>query len=203
MYKVFVENKLIVFTEDVDYAEKTRSYLKLKRDEYEDKLLSIRRLLSESIDLVQICTSVEETLKRVFKGYENITTGGGLVIYKDEILVIERFGIIDLPKGKLEDDESPMEGALREVEEECGLSGMLIDRLLCVTFHTYEYKGKPVLKKNYWYVMHSKEKGNLSPQEEEGISRVYWTKIKNIDIEFMDSYASIKSVVEEFKNYSK
>ena len=63
----------------------------------------------------------------------DITAAGGVVIHRDEegrarVAVIHRpkYGDWSLPKGKLVDGESWEEGALREVEEETGLTCELV-----------------------------------------------------------------------------
>ena len=62
-------------------------------------------------------------LKKDFcKHFKLVQTGGGLVRNKSgEILLIFRRGKWDLPKGKLDDNESILECAIREVREETGL----------------------------------------------------------------------------------
>ena len=52
-----------------------------------------------------------------------IEAAGGLVINrKGEYLFIYRNDKWDLPKGKLEKGERKRQGAVREVEEECGIT---------------------------------------------------------------------------------
>ena len=59
-------------------------------------------------------------LKKVFfKHFKLIKAGGGLVKNKaGDVLLIFRRGKWDLPKGKLDDNESLLECAVREVKEE-------------------------------------------------------------------------------------
>ena len=63
-----------------------------------------------------------------------IKAGGGLVLNpRNEILMIFRRGFWDLPKGKLDDGETIMECAIREVMEETGLPVLIADDpLTCV-----------------------------------------------------------------------
>ena len=52
-----------------------------------------------------------------------LEAGGGIVFNKrGEFLVIERRGVWDLPKGKVDAGETIEEAAVREVREECGLT---------------------------------------------------------------------------------
>ena len=61
--------------------------------------------------------------KEFFKHFKVVQAGGGLVKNKEgDILLIFRRGKWDLPKGKLDDNETLLECALREVKEETGLT---------------------------------------------------------------------------------
>ena len=67
-----------------------------------------------------------------------VEAAGGLVFNKDgDILMIFRNGKWDLPKGKLEIGESIEECAIREVEEECGISGLIIEKKIKDTYNIY------------------------------------------------------------------
>jgi 8-oxo-dGTP pyrophosphatase MutT (NUDIX family) len=100
---------------------------------------------------------------------------GGLVRNsKDEFLLIFRRGKWDLPKGKLNKKETFDQAALREVEEECGISGIQIQNPLISTYHTYSYKDGIALKKTTWFEMLYEGDGRLSPQKEEDIEEARW-----------------------------
>ncbi len=82
------------------------------------------------------------------RGPNLIEAGGGVVLNdRGEFLVILRNGIWDLPKGKLEKGEDFATAAMREVEEETGLHGLKMLDPLSSTYHTYNLKGKRILKK--------------------------------------------------------
>ena len=72
---------------------------------------------------------LDENLKKLkmafFKHFKLVKAAGGLVINKSgEVLLIFRRGKWDLPKGKLDDNESLVECAVREVQEETGLKNL-------------------------------------------------------------------------------
>ena len=78
---------------------------------------------------------VTENWKDFSDNYKVIEAAGGLVFnQKNEILMIFRNGKWDLPKGKLEAGESVESCAVREVEEECGVSDLKIIKKLKDTF---------------------------------------------------------------------
>jgi 8-oxo-dGTP diphosphatase len=60
----------------------------------------------------------------LFPNISIIRSAGGIVVRDGRVLLVHRPRYDDwtLPKGKLEEDESWEEGALREVEEETGLA---------------------------------------------------------------------------------
>ncbi len=93
-----------------------------------------------------------------------------------EVLLILRRDLWDLPKGKIEPEESPVEGALREVEEETGCGELRITADLGTTVHEYEEEGSTVLKRTWWYAMES-GRPELSPQLEEKIEALEWTDL--------------------------
>src|SRR5690606_28989622 len=106
-----------------------------------------------------------------------------------------RNGIWDLPKGKLE-DEAVSECALREVEEECGITNLRMVKELPSTFHTYELKSGPVLKRTYWFEMSSDFFGQFLPQTEEGITEVKWMTIKEFDQQALETYGAINDLLD-------
>ncbi len=121
-----------------------------------------------------------------------IEASGGLVMNeKNEYLVIFRKGKYDLPKGKLEYDETPEQGGIREVEEECGITHLEIIKPLEKTFHTYTQKKKRILKKTNWYLMKTISQ-KLIPQTEEGIEKAEWMTEQQIkDVAIQNTYTSI------------
>jgi 8-oxo-dGTP pyrophosphatase MutT (NUDIX family) len=80
-------------------------------------------------------------------------SAGGVVVRGDEVVVIvptkrgpdgER--VLGLPKGHPEPGESSLEAAIREVREEAGVTGRLIESLGSVQY-AYERRGKRVPKR--------------------------------------------------------
>ena len=139
-----------------------------------------------------------EILTHIKSYFKLVNAAGGLVINPNkEILLIKRLGKWDLPKGKLEKGESKQEGAIREVEEECGISNLRILKSLKKTYHVYNLKESWVLKTCYWYWMAYKGNEILKPQLEEDITEVKWENFKNA-IE-LDTYPTIKDVLHQLQ----
>ena len=116
----------------------------------------------------------------------------------DKTLLIYRLKKWDLPKGKLEKGEAAAEGALREVEEECGIKVSLGEKI-CTTRHTYSMKEKNILKKTTWYVMDCVSDKKMTPQTEEDIEEVRWMNVKEVYVALQDTYRSIAHVFDRYE----
>ena len=102
----------------------------------------------------------------------------------------------DLPKGKVEKGEEIKVAAIREVEEECGISEINLLDELPATYHTYYHKGKDILKKTHWFKMQYNGNSITVPQLEEGITAVEWIAPNNIQKVVDNTYASVVDVLE-------
>ena len=147
-------------------------------------------------DKVMLMTSdVEQTFQSFKSHFEYIEAAGGLVLNSNkEVLWMKRLGVWDLPKGKVEIGEDYPIAAVREVEEETGISNPVIERELISTYHTYPFKGKQVLKRTYWYLMNYSGEDDLIPQTEEGIEEVLWSSESSLFIE--NTYQNIIDVYQ-------
>ena len=94
-----------------------------------------------------------------------------------EILLILRNDRWDLPKGKVEKNESLPMAAVREVAEETGSSLPSIVAPLGTTQHSYEMEGVFFDKTTYWYSMIFTAPVSFVPQKEEGIEQVKWVEV--------------------------
>jgi ADP-ribose pyrophosphatase YjhB (NUDIX family) len=138
-------------------------------------------------------------LKSFFKQFNKLKTAGGLVCHPgtDAYLWIKRLGLWDLPKGKIEHGESSKDAAIREIYEECGLTGKLeLKHRICSTYHVYEYKNKSILKKNNWYYLEYDGDLKTNPQTEESITAVSWMKKEDFEKCLSQTYPSIQEVIE-------
>lgn len=131
--------------------------------------------------------------------YTLIEAAGGLVYNSNKVLMIYRHNIWDLPKGKLENKEKPVEGAKREVEEECNIKVVPQDKI-CHTWHTYTQDNQHILKKTYWYRMMCRNDSEMKPQTEEDITDIQWMDLENAKEVILNSYASIAYVFEKFED---
>ena len=91
----------------------------------------------------------------------------------------------------MEEGETPLQTAIREVMEETGIAGLEIIKELIPTYHSYKLNGIRVVKKTYWYEMTYQDDSNILPQHKEEITVVKWLGKKDIPWMMRDSYASI------------
>lgn len=141
--------------------------------------------------------NIEKAFDKFRKSFKYIYAAGGLIAKNDKYLFIFRLKKWDLPKGKLEMGESPEDAAIRECEEECGITQLSIINELEPTYHIYEHKGGYALKKTYWYSMLTKHDAELVPQIEESIEEVKWfnkTEIENQVV--INTYPAILQVIQ-------
>jgi 8-oxo-dGTP pyrophosphatase MutT (NUDIX family) len=92
-----------------------------------------------------------------------------------QVLLIFRRGTWDLPKGKLDPGEHPVEGGHREVCEEVGIKPNKLEVLetLGETVHGYPHKGAYAVKTTHWFAMQTTQT-SFTPEAEEDIERVAW-----------------------------
>ncbi len=106
-----------------------------------------------------------------------VPAAGGILVRQQnkepEVLLIFRKGKWDLPKGKLKPGETSEAAALREVQEELGISEVRLVRPLDVTWHAYPLDTHLAIKPTHWYLMHTPE-DTFIPRREEGITDVQW-----------------------------
>jgi ADP-ribose pyrophosphatase YjhB (NUDIX family) len=144
----------------------------------------------------------QEFLLNCFKSmFKVIEAAGGLVKNsKGEYLFIFRNGKWDLPKGKIEKNESIEKAAVREVEEECGIKGLSVLKQLETTYHTYPLNDLFVLKPTYWFEMNCSDNSELVPQLDEGITEARWISVKDLGIVKENTYGSILGIIAGLKS---
>lgn len=132
---------------------------------------------------------------------KKVIAAGGIVKNElDEILMIYRRGKWDLPKGKLDKNETVETCALREVSEETGITNIRLGKLIGKTYHEYfdTWLQKDVIKETFWFEMYITESANLIPQAEEDIEKVEWVSKTKIKTKLENSYKNIEEIITIF-----
>ncbi|MDZ7690250.1 MAG: NUDIX domain-containing protein [Balneolaceae bacterium] len=135
-----------------------------------------------------------------------VTAAGGVLFREPEsgsdpeVLLILRNGVWDLPKGKLEENESVEECAVREVSEEVGCSLPAIQTHITDTYHEYREGDSHFGKTTHWYAMTLSDKNEeLSPEVKEGIKKLEWVPLMTA-VERV-GYENLEVLLREFKKW--
>ncbi len=131
--------------------------------------------------------------------FDQMFAAGGMVMDEEgRVLLINRHGKWDLPKGIIDKGESPVAAAIREVVEECGIPAPTMLGFLKDTYHMYTLKnGQWVIKKTTWYAMLGRADSQVSPQLSEGITEVVWAGEKFLQNMLKESYGNIAELIRE------
>lgn len=196
MYNVFVNDKPIILT---DSLKKTNNYKVYIFNEIgvDEILHKLKRGNSKGINL--FCSNIENDWISFKKHFKVVHAAGGLVVNPSkEILFIYRANVWDLPKGKVEKGESIEETAVREVEEECGVKGLVLKNHLLTTHHLFYMNAILQLKITDWFLMDIPYQKKLTPQLEEGITDVVFKNSVKVEKALQNTYANIKLVLNAY-----
>ncbi len=204
LIKIYFGNKPLFLCDSIDAA--VEPYLHHDDAVFIDELDShtVKSMIHE-MQLEKIHAGVfyhadlDKLKKAFFKKFTFIQAAGGLVLNeKKEILLIFRRGYWDLPKGKLDKGETLEQCAVREVEEETGLTAVKLVAPLLVTYHTYHEGARFMLKESHWYKMDASGEQTLIPQTTEDIQEIRWVARKDLSSFLDKTYPSIADVLQTF-----
>ena len=200
MYKIYINDTPLILCENLTTAP-AENELKAR---YNGKPVSIFNYI-DLLEKTQKFTAVYLVyydLEQLFLDFKSlfkiIEAAGGLVLDANKkMLFILRRGYWDLPKGKIEKNETIEEAAIREVKEETGINQLKITGSPLVGYHTYRIDQRRILKPTYWYPMYSEDK-TLTLQSEEDIEDAIWVN----PLDFIQSnpkiYNNLKDLVLTF-----
>lgn len=95
------------------------------------------------------------------------------------------------------------EAAVREVEEECGITVNYLGRKIETTYHTYIMRGKFMLKQTNWYEMGVNKVPKLVPQLEEDITEARWIGKDELNLVKENTYPMIAEIIKKNQVSSK
>jgi 8-oxo-dGTP pyrophosphatase MutT (NUDIX family) len=175
MYKVHFENRFITISPEPDRLQKYGLFHKFNDTSELYKLIADFQA-DKSVHAINIYGPDIKFIWKLFRIYfTEVGAAGGLVRHTSgRYLFIEKKGKLDLPKGHIEPGEEPDACAIREVCEECGISGHIIIKPITPSYHTYTWEGISYLKKTSWFLMQYDGEMITEPQLEEGITKVEW-----------------------------
>jgi len=197
MYKVFFNERIVLLTDDFIRNFQMRYGLFYKYRNVGE----LKELLGSYHDLKQIDTlfiyhhDLDQLRERFKSCFELVYAAGGLIRNKDgHFLVMKRRGKWDLPKGKVNKNETIEAAAVREVTEETGLFGIAITDPMLSTYHTYYIEAKPVLKRTSWFAMLYLGDDDPIPELEEDITEIKWVRKDELRSITGNTYMAIMDV---------
>ncbi len=202
MHRIYLEKRCIIICSPYDDALSDPNAVQLRPGSGTDMhALAEMFESSESLQRIYIPTDdTDRTYRMICAEFKEVNAGGGLVCNRrGDFLLIRRSGLWDLPKGHQEPDEDIRTTALREVEEETGISGLELQELICITDHCYRRNGIWHLKHTWWFRMLDTHPVDLVPQKEEDISRAAWVAKSSLPAFLTNTYPSIAEVFREAK----
>ncbi|WP_395046496.1 NUDIX hydrolase [Flavobacterium sp.] len=197
MYKVFVNDKPLFLTNEIKKETDFKFFLL----ESADINQIIINFFQNKLQKAYLYHPDEKEIMKTLRAKIPVNkAGGGLVFNKNgAVLFIFRNGKWDLPKGGIEKGELIEDTAIREVEEETGVTGLTITGKLQKTYHIFKRNGRYKLKITHWYEMKTDFEGTPTGQIEEGIEKVAWLNPDEIKEALKNSYENIKLLFVEEK----
>lgn len=199
MYQVFINEHSIFIGEQRKSNQQFDTIFELNEPCVEDLSFVVEWLLKEkeAVQHIFLNSKNAESLWSLFEEqFTLISAAGGKVRNsKGELLFIHRLGKWDLPKGKMEIGETPEQSAVREVEEECGITNLNIVEKLSNTYHVYTEKDKLFLKTTFWFRMDYSGNEQLVPQKEEAIEKAVWVDPSDLVEQLSNTYNSLLCII--------
>ena len=201
--KIFVDESPIYITDELSTELRKKSNdnnVLFITDENEIIIDPILAALKTDKKEVIILVDKIEKAKALFLTHLTIIEAAGGIVQneKKEILFIFRRGKWDLPKGKIENNETPEISAAREIEEETGVTNLILKRKIGETYHIYEENKAMILKTSHWFYFLSNEQQDIKAQTEEDITKVKWIHTRNIKEPMANTYQNIKDILSVF-----
>lgn len=201
MYKIYYYDKCLKLARSKDSRRNLIDTSLKDKTKVKDELeLAMKYLYTNGIseDLCIFSQDLEFLWKKFMAEFKFIEAAGGIVRNREgRILMIYRNDKWDLPKGKFDEDESPEQAALREVQEECGIKKLEIGTLVDCSYHLFETPRNTVLKKTWWFNMTYYGNREGKPQEEENITKLKWFKPENLKKPLKNTYPIVISLLSE------
>lgn len=195
MYEVFINNNSLIFTDKKQNQFSTSTFF-LQDICWNDVFSELNS--GERKQKVIFCGDLNKSFQLFKQAVCLIRAGGGLVTKDNKILFIYRNKKWDLPKGKIEKNEAIEKCAVREVQEECGISKLKLDSMLLQTYHMYLQNNKWILKETTWFTMQCLSNDILVGQESEGIELVQWVEKSDVNKYVENTFPNIKKVIIAF-----
>jgi len=198
MYKVFLRDKVINFiTKECVKADSGIVFHNPDFREIQKILYQIEGDVNQT-EFSFVSDDAEKLFIHFYTKMRIVAAAGGFVMDEhNQVLFIFRRGRWDLPKGKIDGDETEEQAAIREVMEETGLQKVALGKRLSSTYHVYTIGREWILKETHWFIMSTDSHQKLMPQAEEGITSLKWVTMDELPEIAKKVFRSLESVVTD------
>ncbi|MDY3979785.1 MAG: NUDIX domain-containing protein [Tidjanibacter sp.] len=195
--RIYFENKTFVFCTPSEVAPDDCCLVATTEPIAPAKLLE---KVGNNNTLYIISDRPEEIFSNFCSQFPVVDAAGGVVENSEgEVLMIRRKGWWDLPKGHIEQGETPREAAAREIEEETGLHEVDIVEPLCTTNHFHHAYGRWEIKRTAWFTAFAAgDNPELLPEADEQITSAEWLRGRRLWNSVAESYTTIREVFERY-----
>ena len=206
MYKIYINETplYLVSKKDAEALGQEEGHNLLARYAGKPKLLlSYADMLEKGSDFDKVIlysNEIQTLVRDFFDHYIVVEAAGGLVFDEQkQLLMIFRRGHWDLPKGKIDEGETPELAAVREVQEETGIQQVEIERFFHKTYHFYRTrKQKRAIKLSHWFLMTATNQ-SLVPQTEEDIEKAIWMDLSDLPSLNGPIYGNIRDLIYKYQ----
>ena len=201
MYKIFLNDRVVAIASQVPEFAVETEIIQTEGFTIGDIKNWVSEFHQKNINTVLLHAHPEAMMTNLFiPAFKLITAAGGVVIRDSKLLFIFRNEKWDLPKGKIDNGETPEQAAIREVTEECGITGHTIVRQLPPTFHIYQSPytndlGKWILKKTFWFEMNYSGAENGTPETGENITEIRWFGREELQEVLQNTYKNLEQII--------
>jgi 8-oxo-dGTP pyrophosphatase MutT (NUDIX family) len=196
-YKIYFDDRVVILTSKINktFDKYEGLFLKYGKKDETDEVLKAFEHFTHLKLLVIFGDNPDIIFEQIKPNFTILEAAGGIVKRADgKMLAIFRRGKWDLPKGKVEKGEFYKHAAIREVQEECGLSDIEITKKIAETYHTYSENGKTILKRTFWYDMVLRSDEQPVVQTSEDITDYIWFDFENIKDIMKNTHESLKDI---------
>ena len=189
---------LVIVKNNQDYASPLTADLTLPRLDHprSAEIITLVKGLEQGDHQGAMITDGADALAQILSLHTIWTAAGGLVRdHERRVLLMFRRGKWDLPKGKLDPEETLEQCALREVTEETGLRHLEIGDKITETWHSYLLEERRILKHTHWYHMEFTGSELTVPQIEEDIQDIQWIWPEHLSKYLAHAHSNIRDVL--------
>jgi len=201
--KIYVKGTPVIITDNLQNYKKDGGNLPVQVSKEEDVQDVLEYLESSPFHSKAVLHGASKAAiyNHLNQHCELLQASGGIV-WNDlgQALLIFRHNHWDLPKGKIEKEESKEEAAVREVMEECGVKELTLNNYFTTSYHTYWRNQTRMLKQTFWYEMSCNDKGSIKPQTMEGITDVKWADQLAIQKAMQQTFPNLQEILESVFN---